>query len=83
MHNKRFRVRGTHSHAGWTSQGRAGLGLGDLAGDEVLAGRAAVSGGAQRSAVRRVFRVLKNVFDPICGADPRKWSCSSYQKRVS
>ena len=34
MHNKRFRVRGTHSHAGWTSQGRAGLGLGDLAGEK-------------------------------------------------
>jgi hypothetical protein len=60
----------SHSHAGGTSQGRAGLSLGDLATDEVfkdevLAGRAATSGGVQRSAVRTVFRALKNVFEPM------------------
>jgi hypothetical protein len=60
----------SHFHAGGTSQGRAGLVLMDLATDEVctdevLAGRAAISGGAQRSAVRTLFRALKNVFEPI------------------
>src|ERR1700751_2033459 len=60
----------SYSHAGGTSQGRAGLGLGDLITDEVftdeaLAGRAAISGGVQRSAVRTVFRALKNVFEPM------------------
>jgi hypothetical protein len=50
------------------SQGRAGLSLAGLATDEVLAGRAASSGGAQRSAVRIVFRELKNVFEPTCSA---------------
>jgi hypothetical protein len=48
-----------------TSQGRAGLSLADLATEEVLAGRAAISGGAQRSAVRTVFLELKNVFEPM------------------
>src|SRR5438270_777356 len=47
------------------SQGRAGLSLAGLATDEVLAGRAASSGGVQRSAMRTVFRALKNVFEPI------------------
>jgi hypothetical protein len=60
----------SHSHAGGTSQGRAGLGLGDFATDEVftdevLSGRAAISGGVQRSAVRTVFRESKNVFEPM------------------
>src|ERR1700756_2484451 len=60
----------SHSHAGSTSQGRAGLGLGDLATDEVftdeaLAGRAAITGGVQLSAVKTVFRALKNVFEPM------------------
>jgi len=33
--------------------------------DEVLAGRAAISGGVQLSAVKTVFRALKNVFEPM------------------
>ena len=68
MRNECFR--GSQSHAGGTSHGRAELVLEDSATDEVftgevLAGRAAVSGGAQRSAVRTVFRALKNVFEPM------------------
>jgi len=60
----------SHSLAGSTSQGRAGLGLGDLATDKVftdeaLAGRAAITGGVQLSAVKTVFRALKNVFEPM------------------
>ena len=60
----------SHSHAGSTSQGRAGLGLGDLATDKVftdeaLARRAAITGGVQLSAVKTVFRALKNVFEPM------------------
>ena len=52
------------------SQGRAGLSLAGLATDEVftdeaLAGRAAITGGVQLSAVKTVFRALKNVFEPI------------------
>jgi hypothetical protein len=61
---------GSQSHAGGTSHGRAELVLEDSATDEVftgevLAGRAAVSGGAQLSAVKTVFRALKNVFEPM------------------
>jgi hypothetical protein len=33
--------------------------------EEVLAERAASSGSVQRSAVRTVFRALKNVFEPM------------------
>ena len=33
--------------------------------DEALAGRAAITGGVQLSAVKTVFRALKNVFEPI------------------
>jgi hypothetical protein len=51
------------------SQGRAGLSLGALATDKVfteaLAGRAAITGGVQLSAVKTVFRALKNVFEPM------------------
>jgi hypothetical protein len=52
------------------SQGRAGLSLGALATDKVftdeaLPGRAAITGGVQLSAVKTVFRALKNVFEPM------------------
>ena len=33
--------------------------------DEALAGRAAITGGVQLSAVKTVFRALKNVFEPM------------------
>src|SRR5262249_45018986 len=66
----------SHSQAGGTSQGRAGLGLWDLATDEVFtdevlaggsasSGGVAISGGGQLSAVRAVLRALKNVFGPM------------------
>jgi hypothetical protein len=48
----------------------AGLGLGDLATDEVftdeaLAGRVAITGGVQLSALKTEFSALKNVFEPM------------------
>jgi hypothetical protein len=52
------------------SQGRAGLSLEALATDKVftdeaLGGRAAITGGVQLSAVKTVFRALRNVFEPM------------------
>jgi hypothetical protein len=62
--------RGSQSHAGGTSHGWAERVLEDSATDEVfkgeaLVGRAAIIGGVQLSAVKTVFRALKNVFEPM------------------